>query len=124
RDYAILQVFLQTGIRVSELCALRVDDIDLDARMLRVTAGKGMAARQIELEKKATQAVRSYLALRDKEQTLDDHLFLNRYGEPIGERGVQKLITRYAKRSGIRRKVTCHSLRHTFGTLKAQKGVS
>jgi site-specific recombinase XerD len=122
RDYAILQVFLQTGIRVSELCALTRDDVDLDAHILRVRVGKGMAAREIELEKKAIQAVRSYL--KSREDSLDEILFLNRYGEPISERGVQKLITRYAKLAGIQRKVSCHVLRHTFGTLKAQKGVS
>src|SRR5712692_2519111 len=73
RDFAILQVFLQTGIRVSELCNLRIDDIDLVGRTLRVTLGKGMVAREIELEKKAILALKSYLAVRL--QVPDEHLF-------------------------------------------------
>src|SRR5690242_8172028 len=56
RDYAILQVFLQTGIRVSELCDLRVSDIDFTARVLRVSQGKGKQAREVDLEKKGIQA--------------------------------------------------------------------
>jgi site-specific recombinase XerD len=122
RDYAILQVFLQTGIRVSELCNLRCDDVDLKNRTLTVTAGKGMVARTIELEKKGAQAIKSWLAVRP--QVVDDHLFLNQYGEPIGERGVQKLVTKYHRAAGITKRIGCHSFRHTFGTLKAQKGVS
>lgn len=122
RDYAILQVFLQTGIRVSELSGLKVSDIDLEARSLRVTAGKGMTTRDIELEKKGVQALKSYLAIRP--QVLDEHLFLNQYGEPISERGVQKLVTKYRRLAGIHKRAGCHSLRHTFATYKAEKGVS
>jgi site-specific recombinase XerD len=57
RDYAILQVFLQTGIRVSELCSLRLSDIDVSGRTLTVTAGKGMAAHTIEFEPKGIKAI-------------------------------------------------------------------
>src|SRR6266581_3150449 len=79
RDYAILQVFLQTGIRISELCALSIDDVDLDARVLRVRAGKGMQDREIEMEKKGVQAIKTWLAHREAgfPQVVDDHLFLN-----------------------------------------------
>src|SRR4051794_16224149 len=62
RDFAIFQVFLQAGLRVSELCALAIADIDLKAGTLLVREGKGQAAREIPLEKKATQAIKSYLA--------------------------------------------------------------
>jgi site-specific recombinase XerD len=113
---------LQTGIRVSELVALTLDDIDVSSRLLHVRAGKGMVARTIELEKKALQALKGYLAVRLT--GLYDQLFLNRYGEPISERGVEKLITRYVKAAGIKKKVTCHTLRHTFATYKAQQGIS
>jgi integrase/recombinase XerC len=122
RDYAILQVFLQTGIRVSELCNLRMEDIDLPGATLRVTAGKGMVAREIELEKKAIQAIKSYLAIRPS--TYNDLIFLNRDGDPISERGVRKLVVKYRRQAGITKKVSCHSLRHTFATYKAEKGVS
>jgi integrase/recombinase XerC len=63
RDYATLQLFLQTGVRVSELATLSVDDVDLDRGMLRVT-GKGMADRDIPLNKKACAALRLRLGAR------------------------------------------------------------
>ena len=122
RDYAIFQVFLQTGVRVSELCTLRLDDVDLEGHLLHVREGKGMVARSIALEKKAIQALQSYLAVRP--DVLSDRLFLNRDDEPISERGVRKLVTRYCRKAGITKKVSCHSLRHTFATYKAERGVS
>lgn len=122
RDTCILQIFLQTGIRVSELCDLRLGDVDVEGRVLRVRAGKGMAARDIELAKKAIEAIKSWLAVRP--DVLDDHVFLNRDEEPIGERGVRKLVVKYRQRAGITKKASCHSLRHTFATYKAERGVS
>lgn len=122
RDYAILQVFLQTGVRVSELCNLRLSDVDLQGHTLRISMGKGMVTREIELEKKGIQALKSWLSVRP--QVLYDHLFLNYAGEPISERGVRKLVVKYRSGAGITRKASCHSLRHTFATYKAEKGVS
>jgi site-specific recombinase XerD len=122
RDYCLLQVFLQTGVRLSELVNLRIADIDLQAATLRVADGKGMAARDIELEKRGIQAIKNYLLNRP--QTLDDHLFLNYQSEPISECGVRKLVAKYKTKAGITKNASCHSLRHTFGTYKAGKGVS
>ncbi len=117
RDFCILQTFLQTGVRVSELCSLRLDDIDIAGQTLHIREGKGMVARDVELEKKAIAAVKNYLLIRPAAP--DDRLFLNRYGQPIGERGVRKLVVKYRTRAGINKKVSCHSLRHTFATYNA-----
>jgi site-specific recombinase XerD len=122
RDYAILQVFLQTGLRVSELAALRIDDIDLGNRLLHVRVGKGHAYRSIELERKVTQAVKNYLTTRPN--TAYDQLFLNRYNEPISDRGIRKLVAKYLRLADIKKRASCHSLRHTFATAKAQQGIS
>jgi integrase/recombinase XerC len=121
RDYAILQVFLQTGIRVSELANLKVNDIDLLKPSL-IVKGKGKVSREIALEKKGLQAVRSYLAVRP--ESYSDRLFLNYKGEPISERGLRKLVVKYTKAAGITKRVSCHTLRHTFATYKAERGVS
>jgi integrase/recombinase XerC len=121
RDYAILQVFLQTGIRVGELCALTRDDVDLEQRLLRVV-GKGQKTRTIELEKRGIQAIKSYLAVRP--ESLHAELFLNYQGQPLSERGVRKMVAKYLKASGITKKISPHSLRHTFATYKAERGVS
>lgn len=121
RDYAILQVFLQTGIRVSELASLRMQDIDFLKPSITV-AGKGKVSREIALEKKGIQALKSYLAVRP--DSFSERLFLNYKGEPISERGIRKLVVKYTKAAGITKKASCHTLRHTFATYKAEKGVS
>jgi integrase/recombinase XerC len=121
RDYAILQVFLQTGIRVSELAHLTINAIDFHKPSLTV-AGKGNVSREIALEKKGMQALKSYLSVRP--ESLSERLFLNYMGEPISERGVRKLVVKYTKAAGITKKASCHTLRHTFATYKAEKGVS
>jgi site-specific recombinase XerD len=53
-----------------------------------------------------------------------DHLFVNRYGDPLSDRGVRKLIAKYRVRAGITKKATPHSLRHTFASYKARRGVT
>jgi site-specific recombinase XerD len=119
RDYAILQVFLQTGIRVAELVGLELTDIDLNAGTMLIN-GKGNKQRTIYLEKKATQAVKSYLAARSR--TSSQHLFLNYQGNGLSVRGVMDIIEKYGKDAGITKKFSCHSLRHTCATYKASKG--
>jgi site-specific recombinase XerD len=121
RDYAILQVFLQTGIRVSELAHLRLEDIDFIKPAITVR-GKGSVVREIALEKKGVHALKSYLAVRG--ESFSRKVFLNYQGEPISERGIRKLVVKYRKEAGITKKASCHTLRHTFATYKAEKGVS
>jgi integrase/recombinase XerC len=121
RDYAILQVFLQTGIRVSELANLTVEDIDFFKPAIRVR-GKGMKEREIALEKKGLHALKSYLGVTP--ERVSGRVFLNYQGEPISERGVRKLVVKYRKEAGITKKASCHTLRHTFATHKAEMGVS
>jgi integrase/recombinase XerC len=121
RDYAILQVFLQTGVRVSELANLITDDIDFVKPSITVR-GKGMKEREIFLEKKGVHALKSYLSVRGEHYT--KRVFLNYQGEPISERGIRKLVVKYRKEAGITKKASCHTLRHTFATCKAEKGVS
>src|SRR5947209_9095875 len=121
RDYAILQVFLQTGIRVSELAHLKIVNIDFIKPAITVQ-GKGSVEREIALEKKGIHALKSYLAIRG--ESFSPRVFLNYQGEPISERGMRTLVVKYRKEAGITKKASCHTLRHTFGTYKAEKGVS
>ncbi len=121
RNYAILQVFLQTGIRVEELTKLTLSDIDLDAGTMLIN-GKGNKQRTIYLEKKATQAIRAYLA--DRPRSVDQHLFLNYQGTGLSVRGVMDVVQMYRNLAGISKKFSCHSLRHTCATHKAAKGLT
>jgi len=122
RDFCILTLFLQTGIRISELCELLLDDIDLDASMLHVRVGKGMSARSIELEKKGIRALKTWLEFRPS--SVDNHMFLHKDGEQLKEWGVRNLLEKYRLQAGVTKKLSPHSLRHTFATFKAQQGVS
>ena len=121
RDYAILQVFLQTGIRVSELANLRLEDVDFVKPAITVR-GKGSVEREIALEKRGVQALKNYLAVRPESHACV--LFLNYKGEPISDRGIRKMVVKYRQKAGITKRASCHSLRHTFATYKAEKGVS
>jgi integrase/recombinase XerC len=122
RDFAILQAFLQLGLRVSELATLQIDAVDLANREVRVQPSKGGKARVIELEKKAAAAIKRYLAVRP--DTGYDELFLNQYNDPFTRQGIAKLVKKYLTAAGIKKPASVHSLRHTFATHKAMRGVS
>lgn len=122
RDFCILQLFLQTGLRVSELCGLEVDDVDIAGKLLRVRHGKGQQARDIPLEKKAIRALKTWLDLRGFVPTTTA-LFTNRYGQGLSDRSVRELLTTYRQAAGITKRATPHSLRHTFASYKARAGV-
>ncbi len=121
RDYAILQLFLQTGIRVAELVGLTIQDIDLEACTMLIN-GKGQKQRTISLEKKATQALKSYL--KERPHSADQHVFLNYQGNGLSVRGVMDVVEKYRVLAGITKQFSCHSLRHTCATYKTVKGYS
>lgn len=119
RDRAVLELLFSTGLRVSELCGLSIDDVDLSRDEFSVR-GKGDKVRVVFLSDDARLAIKSYLAAR---KDMDDALFV-RYGKKahVGEdvrispRAVQRLLKQYAAKAGITRKVTPHVIRHSFAT--------
>src|SRR5439155_20782467 len=113
REYAILQAFLQTGIRVSELAKLTIEDVEFIKPAIRVR-GKGNQEREIALEKRGVQALKNYLAVRP--ENLSDVIFLNYKGESISARAIRKLVVKYRKNAAITKRASCHTLRHTFPT--------
>jgi len=120
RDYALLQLLAQTGIRVSEVIAIRLPELDLEYKTLTIH-GKGSKERIIPLEKKALHALQSYLAVRPK--TSDQHLFLNYQGKGLSIGGVRKMVEKYVKRAGITKKISCHSLHYTCATNRSALGI-
>ena len=125
RDYAIIQTFLQTGIRLSELANLRVDEVDVEHRILTVRQGKGKKDRQIPLVDDAVKALRNYMRYRNTQLILDDEiLFLAKNGTSLNVSTVKYTVAKYVKRAGIRKKTGVHTLRHTFGAHKADKNMS
>lgn len=117
RDQAILELFYASGIRVSELAALDVQNVDLPAGAMRVL-GKGNRERQVFFGKTAAQALRDYLEARQISGLgqSEPALFLNRHGHRLSARGVQLLIKKHCHRTGISTRTSPHTLRHAFAT--------
>jgi len=115
RDKALLETLFSTGLRVSELCSLN-RDIDLDKKEIRVK-GKGGRIRIVFLSNIARFYLKKYLEKRiDKEPALFISLSKNSKFKRLTPRGVEKIIKYYAKKAGIIKKITPHTLRHQFAT--------
>lgn len=123
RDRAMLELLYATGIRVSELIALEVEDIDLSAGFLRC-ASKGKE-RIIPLYRKAVRAVREYLErvrLQIVENPEETALFVNMTGERMSRQGFWKIIKHYQEKAGIKKEITPHTLRHSFAAHLLENG--
>ncbi len=118
RDRALLELLYASGVRVSELASLNMGQVDLNTDEIRVR-GKGAKERMVLIGKPAAEALSIYLS-RGRPELLGEKrsaaLFLNRYGGRLIERGVQRLLEKYAKIAGIEKRVYPHMLRHTFAT--------
>jgi len=114
RDRAILELLYSSGLRVGELVGLNSDQLDLDLGIVKVM-GKGRKERIVPVGLKAIEALKAYLGERG---ILDgvEPLFVNSRGGRLTARTVGRVIKKYTKRSGIFRRVSPHSLRHSFAT--------
>jgi integrase/recombinase XerD len=124
RDQAILELLYATGLRVSELIYLKIDDINMENRMLKCL-GKGSKERIIPFGSKAYQSLRLYLdKVRQKlvKNPNEDILFLNSRGERLSRQGIFYLVKKYVRKAGIEKKVTPHTLRHTLATHLLENG--
>lgn len=126
RDRAMLEVLYATGLRVSELIALKAESFRCDAGYL-VAFGKRRKERIVPLHDMALTAVENYRkygrpSLEDGERTSVPYLFLNRDGGGLTRQGFWKIIRRRALEAGISKKITPHSLRHSFATHLLENG--
>lgn len=125
RDYAIVTLFLNCGMRLSELVGINLTDIDRDLRSLRVL-GKGNKERIIYLNSACQSALQDYLQIRksDKYQTVTTKaLFLSRLNKRVSVKTVQWMVYKYLERAGLEAKrFSVHKLRHTAATLMYQSG--
>ena len=125
RDRAILETLYSTGIRVSELIALNVGDIDLGTNVVRVR-GKGKKERVIPIGPSAVKAILHYLDLRKGERgparTEVEALFINKHGQRLSTRSVRRKLDKYLLEAGLDLSVSPHTLRHSFATHMLQRG--
>jgi len=125
RDRAMLEVLYSTGLRVSELVGLRVNDLDTKVGCVRCI-GKGDKERLVPVGKKALAMVEKYLT-EARAQLLGKApavatLFLNRRGRGLSRVGVWKILSGYGRRAGFRVALTPHMLRHSFATHLLERG--
>ena len=118
RDRAILELLYGCGLRVSELIGLRHRDLDLEEGFVRVR-GKGAKERLVPVGAAALGAVEGYLRGSRPEIERgrgEGRMFLNLRGRPLSRMGVWKILRRHVERAGIAKRVTPHTLRHSFAT--------
>ena len=115
----ILEVFYATGIRVSALCNIRLEDVDFNARTILIQKAKGGKQRIVQFGRPAAKAMKAYLNGRE-----DGFLFPSdrRPGHPLSSRTVHLIVNRCSQRAGLGR-MSCHKIRHSVATALFNRGV-
>lgn len=128
RDRAILAFFLRTGVRVSELCGVNLEDFEQVKKNIIFVEirGKGNKTRRIPIDGNMWELIKKYVKSSGRSFTkkgeLEGALFLSETPGRFSPRGIHFLVTRLAKRAGIEKRVHPHSFRHTCGTQLAEHG--
>jgi integrase/recombinase XerC len=120
RDRAILELFYASGIRRAELAGVRLADVDLAERTVRVT-GKGNKERTVLINRTAAAAIEAYLRVRPR--SADPTLFLGRTGAGLTPKHVWRLFRNIYRVSGVEKHASPHTLRHSFATHLVENGV-
>lgn len=125
RDAAMIETMYSTGLRVSELVKLRLEDVDLRSGVVRAT-GKGRKQRLVPMGEAATELCARYLEESRpafvQNRTPGTALFVTRLGRAMTRQGFWKLLCRYARAAGIRGPISPHKLRHSFATHLIERG--
>ena len=136
RDRAILELFYASGLRLSELAGLDLENVNLSARMVRVL-GKGGRERLVPFNSSTAAAIKRYLPdrarlyresegstfqPRTRRRTVREALFVNYRGTPLSTRSIDRLVRRYVAACSTRLGISPHALRHSFATHLLQRG--
>ncbi len=126
RDRAIMETLYSTGIRVSELSALNMDDIDFLGEVVHIR-GKGKKERITPIGSSALQAIQHYMEFRNKRAQSNGNfdskvLFVNKHGQRLSTRSVRRKMDKYLKMAGLDPAISPHTLRHSFATHMLNNG--
>jgi integrase/recombinase XerC len=116
RDVAMFELFYSSGLRLSELSALNLVDIDLQERQLDVLHGKGDKSRRLPIGKKAIKAIQQWLAVRPSKSANEQAVFTSARGTRLGNRSIQLRLKQWCIKKGVAESVHPHMLRHSFAT--------
>jgi integrase/recombinase XerD len=123
RDYTIMMLLLETGVRVNELVGIKTTDIIWEQKVIRIRNTKGGFERFVPIQDKMINQLKKYLVVRGNVDT--DYLFITRDNTPLSKKQVQDRIREYGKKAGIKN-VRCspHTFRHTFAKLCVLNGAN
>ncbi|HOL31127.1 MAG TPA: tyrosine recombinase XerC, partial [Anaerohalosphaeraceae bacterium] len=126
RDRAMLEVLYSTGMRVSELVALNMDDVDFLGEVIHVR-GKGKKERLCPIGSSALQAIQNYIEFRNRRMSNDSNfdskvLFANKHGKRLSTRSVRRKMDKYLTEAGLDPSISPHTLRHSFATHMLNNG--
>lgn len=123
RDIAMLETLFATGVRVSELCGIRRQDVNLDEGQL-VINGKGSRQRLVPIVHNSVRdALKETLRCFAELIKVHDHIFFNQRKQPLSDQAVRLVISKYCKLSGIEKRITPHMFRHTLATMLLENSV-
>lgn len=127
RDRAMLEAMVLGGLRRCEVLGLRLGDLDGARRQVFIVEGKGGHQRQIPISARWFATVGNYLRLERPDDAATDRVFVvlkgRRRGRPLSDEGLGQIFTSVRERSGVRRRITCHELRHTCFTRLREAGM-
>lgn len=116
RDAAVIETLFATGMRISELCSLRINDVDLCEHTILIH-GKGSKERMIQLgSDDVIDVLIKYKALYDEQMQMCGHFFINQNGSALSDQAIRRMINKYASLAAIELHITPHMFRHTFAT--------
>lgn len=123
RNHAVLELLFGTGMRIGELCLLRIHDVDLENGRVYIL-GKGNRERVVDICLPVTlHALKQWQEIRCSICSMEDGFFINRLGRCLAPQTVRALVHKIARECGIVKKITPHTFRHTFATLLLEENV-
>jgi integrase/recombinase XerD len=121
QDMIIIKILLYTGIRVSELIRLKIQDVDFDRCQIRITAGKGKKDRIVPFPKSFRETLALHASNVNKNNQIS--LFESSWKKPYSDRGIRKMLERYSELAGMTHTISPHKLRHFLFTWLKHEGV-
>jgi integrase/recombinase XerD len=123
RNIAIIELLFATGIRVSELCGLKKEDIDIRSGLIKVF-GKGGKERIIQIcDSESKALLKKYYQLNKTKIMSGEYFLVNRLGKPLSTQSVRLMLHHYIQKIGLSKHITPHTFRHTFATLLLEEDV-
>jgi len=123
RNLSIVEILFSTGMRVSEICNLNFEDVNLKNGVIKVF-GKGSKERIIQIcQQEALSIIKTYYQYYKQEIKSGFPFFINRLGQRISTQSVRLMIKSYVKKAGLSKRITPHTFRHTFATLLLEEDV-